>query len=367
MTTSLLHPLPKDPSEHPGYGPKSVNKSYVLINDAEDIKMMWKPDVFIDQAVKIRSGKLVEIGWSSFWFPGPHSWATAPSQWRCTRTACSGSARGSTLTLAATWTLGATQWINRFAASRLSHTATKLMWDYSQKLTKVTFWSLCSGVALWVGEQVWRQRRDPLVRLPPSHPHGEQISNFIGKRKIWWLRLNLFLGSLKEIVQVPDFEASKYDIKRPNIQFEVHLARRVEATLFSALTPAFLFVAISYLSFFVPQEILVVRTSICMFMLLTMWAEFSILTELYKNLFLHQVSLDGVSQDAPQLPHPPRHQVNTNTNTNINHSFDIRLIIDLGFVASCLLVVIISAVAFPHQKTFSSYCWIRECIFSTWE
>ena len=84
-----------------------------------------------------------------------------------------------------------------------------------------------------------------------------------------WLRLNLFLGSLKEIVQVPDFEASKYDIKRPNIQFEVHLARRVEATLFSALTPAFLFVAISYLSFFVPQEILVVRTSICMFMLLT--------------------------------------------------------------------------------------------------
>ena len=44
------------------------------------------------------------------------------------------------------------------------------------------------------------------------------------------------------------------------------------------------------------------------------------------------------------------------TNTNINHSFDIRLIIDLVFVASCLLVVIISAVAFPHQKTFSSYC-----------
>ena len=66
MTTSLLHPLPKDPSEHPGYGPKSANKSYVLINDAEDIKMMWKPDVFIDQAVKIRSGKSVEIGWSSF-------------------------------------------------------------------------------------------------------------------------------------------------------------------------------------------------------------------------------------------------------------------------------------------------------------
>ena len=44
-TTTQLEPLPRDPS---------TNKSYVLIKDSRDIDRLWKPDIFIDQAIRVR-------------------------------------------------------------------------------------------------------------------------------------------------------------------------------------------------------------------------------------------------------------------------------------------------------------------------
>ena len=44
-TTTQLEPLPRDPS---------TNKSYVLIKDSRDIDRLWKPDIFIDEAIKTR-------------------------------------------------------------------------------------------------------------------------------------------------------------------------------------------------------------------------------------------------------------------------------------------------------------------------
>ena len=48
----LKEPLPttKDPLP----GSDSGNKSYILLKDPEDIKRLWKPDIFIDQAITIR-------------------------------------------------------------------------------------------------------------------------------------------------------------------------------------------------------------------------------------------------------------------------------------------------------------------------
>ena len=45
-------PLPKDPSCQAGFG--HVNKTYVLLKSEADIRRVWKPDVFVDQAVTIR-------------------------------------------------------------------------------------------------------------------------------------------------------------------------------------------------------------------------------------------------------------------------------------------------------------------------
>ena len=45
-------PLPITESTLPGS--KSGNKSYILLKDPEDIKRLWKPDVFVDQAITIR-------------------------------------------------------------------------------------------------------------------------------------------------------------------------------------------------------------------------------------------------------------------------------------------------------------------------
>ena len=45
-------PLPTTESALPGS--KSGNKSYILLKDPEDIKRLWKPDVFVDQAITIR-------------------------------------------------------------------------------------------------------------------------------------------------------------------------------------------------------------------------------------------------------------------------------------------------------------------------
>ena len=61
-----------------------------------------------------------------------------------------------------------------------------------------------------------------------------------------------------------------YDTKYPNLGFKLHFVRRVESPLISTLIPSFLFVAISYLALYVPKDAIVVRNSICMFMLLTM-------------------------------------------------------------------------------------------------
>ena len=48
-----LEPLPISNSSHPGF-PDSGKKSYILLKDPEDIKRLWKPDIFIDQAIEIR-------------------------------------------------------------------------------------------------------------------------------------------------------------------------------------------------------------------------------------------------------------------------------------------------------------------------
>ena len=45
-------PLPRDPSCQAGFG--HVNKTYVLLKSEADIRRVWKPDVFVDQAVTIR-------------------------------------------------------------------------------------------------------------------------------------------------------------------------------------------------------------------------------------------------------------------------------------------------------------------------
>ena len=54
-----LEPLPVSNSSHPGF-PDSGKKSYILLKDPEDIKRLWKPDIFIDQAITIRWGNQVE-------------------------------------------------------------------------------------------------------------------------------------------------------------------------------------------------------------------------------------------------------------------------------------------------------------------
>ena len=73
------------------------------------------------------------------------------------------------------------------------------------------------------------------------------------------------------LFKVSDFKASNYNAANyTNIRFELHLARRVHGTIISTLIPAFLFVAIAYLSFFISYDALAVRASICLFMLLNM-------------------------------------------------------------------------------------------------
>ena len=54
------------------------------------------------------------------------------------------------------------------------------------------------------------------------------------------------------------------------VEFEIHLARRLEGAIISAIAPSFLFVIIAYLSLYIPHETLVVRVTINMFMLLDM-------------------------------------------------------------------------------------------------
>ena len=71
-------------------------------------------------------------------------------------------------------------------------------------------------------------------------------------------------------LHMEEYEQSDYDVKYSNLRFKLHLIRRVESALTSAIVPSFLFVIISYLALYVPHDALVVRVSICMFMLLTM-------------------------------------------------------------------------------------------------
>ena len=71
-------------------------------------------------------------------------------------------------------------------------------------------------------------------------------------------------------LQLKDFEASKYDVKYPNIRFQLLLARHMEASIFSTLIPSFLFVGIGYLAFFLPTGSLPIRVTMLLFMLLNM-------------------------------------------------------------------------------------------------
>ena len=67
-----------------------------------------------------------------------------------------------------------------------------------------------------------------------------------------------------------DSEASGYAADYSSLEFEIHLARRLEGAIISAIAPSFLFVIIAYLSLYIPHETLVVRVTINMFMLLDM-------------------------------------------------------------------------------------------------
>ena len=57
-----------------------------------------------------------------------------------------------------------------------------------------------------------------------------------------------------------------------NLRFHIHLARRMESHLISSILPTVLFVHVAYLALYAPHEALIVRESICMFMLLTTYA-----------------------------------------------------------------------------------------------
>ena len=48
-----MEPLPRTSSPLPGSN-SGGNKSYILLKDPEDIKRLWKPDIFIDQAIRVR-------------------------------------------------------------------------------------------------------------------------------------------------------------------------------------------------------------------------------------------------------------------------------------------------------------------------
>ena len=75
----------------------------------------------------------------------------------------------------------------------------------------------------------------------------------------------------KIIFQVNKYEASKeYTTNYTNVRIYLHLSRRLEGVMISTVVPAFLFVAISYISLFMPYEFVAVRASICLFMLLNM-------------------------------------------------------------------------------------------------
>ena len=65
-------------------------------------------------------------------------------------------------------------------------------------------------------------------------------------------------------------DASPYAANYSYVEFEIHLARRLEGAIISAIAPSFLFVIIAYLSLYIPHETLVVRVTINMFMLLDM-------------------------------------------------------------------------------------------------
>ena len=48
-----MEPLPRTSSPLPGSN-SGGNKSYILLKDPDYIKRLWKPDIFIDQAIRVR-------------------------------------------------------------------------------------------------------------------------------------------------------------------------------------------------------------------------------------------------------------------------------------------------------------------------
>merc|ERR1719209_2351051 len=119
-------------------------------------------------------------------------------------------------------------------------------------------------------------------------------------------------GYQHHVHMIRGYKPSGYEAEYSNLRFELHLIRRVEGACISALVPSFLFVIISYLALFVPHDVLVVRASICMFMLLTM-----------------STLINSNRQAMPPLSYLSL--------------LDIGLIINLGLIAACLLIVIASA------------------------
>ena len=72
------------------------------------------------------------------------------------------------------------------------------------------------------------------------------------------------------IFQINTYEPSQYTVDYSNLRIHLHFCRRVEGIFISTLVPAFFFLAISYISLYIPDEFVAVRASICLFMLLNM-------------------------------------------------------------------------------------------------
>ena len=84
--------LPKEEALVPGSSNETVHFPYLLLKDPEDHKKMWKPDVFIDQAIRVRwSLKISQT--SPNLASGCQGLTMPPSPSRSSTTASSDSAR----------------------------------------------------------------------------------------------------------------------------------------------------------------------------------------------------------------------------------------------------------------------------------
>ena len=84
--------LPKEEALVPGSSNETVHFPYLLLKDPEDHKKMWKPDVFIDQAISVRWSLKISQSSPNF-ASGSQHLTTPPSPSRSSTTASSDSAR----------------------------------------------------------------------------------------------------------------------------------------------------------------------------------------------------------------------------------------------------------------------------------